>query len=193
MKVTFLEGKDWEAEMGSKEGTFGEQYELAMGYKMCSRKWLDWTLPPTDDAGGHFFNGRAQGVNWRMIRYSDVLLMYAEAVVMGGKATANITPLEAINKVRDRVGVPHVTEANMRTIEDERILELTYEGFRFFDLLRWGKVVERFRELENTDPLFKRFSRAQYMGFKENKNEWVPLPIDEVEVNPYITKNNPGW
>ena len=193
MKVTFLEGKDWEAEMGSKEGTFGEQYELAMGYKMCSRKWLDWTLPPTDDAGGHFFNGRAQGVNWRMIRYSDVLLMYAEAVVMGGKATANITPLEAINKVRDRVGVPHVTEANMRTIEDERILELTYEGSRFFDLLRWGKVVERFRELENTDPLFKRFSRAQYMGFKENKNEWVPLPIDEVEGNPYITKNNPGW
>ena len=57
----------------------------------------------------------------------------------------------------------------------------------------WGKVVERFRELENTDPLFKRFSRAQYMGFKENKNEWVPLPIDEVEGNPYITKNNPGW
>ena len=49
-----------------------------------------------------------------MIRYSDVLLMYAESVVMGGKATANITPLEAINKVRDRVGVPHVTEANMR-------------------------------------------------------------------------------
>lgn len=34
MKVTFLEGKDWEAEMGSKEGTFGEQYELAMGYKI---------------------------------------------------------------------------------------------------------------------------------------------------------------
>ena len=43
------------------------------------------------------------------------------------------------------------------------------------------------------DPLFKRFSRAQYMGFKENKNEWFPLPIDEVEGNPYITKNNPGW
>lgn len=41
MKVTFLEGKDWEAEMGSKEGTFGEQYELAMGYKMCSRNgWI---------------------------------------------------------------------------------------------------------------------------------------------------------
>ena len=82
-----------------------------------------------------------------MIRYSDVLLMYAEAVVMGGKATANITPLEAINKVRDRVGVPHVTEANMRTIEDERILELTYEGFRFFDLLRWGKSSRAFSRI----------------------------------------------
>ena len=138
-------------------------------------------------------SGSNTGINSVRMRFADVLLMYAEAVVMGGKATANITPLEAINKVRDRVGVPHVTEANMRTIEDERILELTYEGSRFFDLLRWGKVVERFRELENTDPLFKRFSRAQYMGFKENKNEWVPLPIDEVEGNPYITKNNPGW
>ena len=63
MKVTFLENKNWEAEMGSKDGTFGEQYELAAGYKMCSRKWMDWTLPPTDDAGAHFFNGRAQGVN----------------------------------------------------------------------------------------------------------------------------------
>ena len=102
-----------------------------------------------------------------MIRYSDVLLMYAEAVVMGGKATANITPLEAINRVRDRAGVPHIADANMETIENERILELTYEGFRFFDLLRWGKVVERFRELEASDPLFKKFSRAQYMsGFR---------------------------
>ena len=81
----------------------------------------------------------------------------------------------------------------METIERERILELTYEGTRFFDLLRWGKLVQRFRELESNDPLFKQFSRAQYMGFKENKNEWLPLPIDEVEGNPYITKNNPGW
>lgn len=192
-KVAFLEGKDWEAEMGSKEATFGDQYEKAKGYKMCSRKWLDWTLPPTDDAGGHFFNGRAQGVNWRMIRYADVLLMYAEAVVSGGKPAARITPLEAINQVRARAGVPAVTEATPQSIETERILELTYEGWRFFDLLRWGKLIPRFRELEASDPLFKQFSRAQYMGFQENKNEWVPLPIDEVEGNPYITQNNPGW
>lgn len=193
LKVNFLEGKDWEAEMGSAEATFGDQYEKAKGYKMCSRKWLDWTLPPTDDAGAHFFNGRAQGVNWRMIRYADVLLMYAEAVVMGGKATARLTPLEAINQVRARAGVPAVSNADMETIERERILELTYEGTRFFDLLRWGKAVSRFRELEASDPLFKQFSRAQYMGFRENKNEWLPLPIDEVEGNPYITQNNAGW
>jgi hypothetical protein len=193
VKVTFLEGKDWETEMGSVEGTFGDHYELASGYKMCSRKWLDWTLPSMDDAGGHFFNGRAQGVNWRMIRYSDVLLMYAESVLMGGKATANITPLEAINQVRERANVPSISNITMETIENERILELTYEGTRFFDLLRWGKLSERFQELESSDPLFKKFSRAKYMGFIENKNEWVPLPIDEVEGNPYITTNNPGW
>ena len=119
--------------------------------------------------------------------------MYAEAALMGGNATAKISPLEAINQVRGRAGVPHVSDINMETIENERILELTYEGTRFFDLLRWGKLVERFRELENSDQLFKKFSRAKYMGFVENKNEWLPLPIDEVEGNPFITKNNPGW
>lgn len=192
-KVTFLEDKDWISEFGSQTATFGDHYEKAKGYKMCSRKWLDWTLPSVDDAGGHFFNGRAQGVNWRMIRYSDVLLMYAESVVMGGTPKADITPLEAVNQVRRRATVPEVSVVDMETIERERILELTYEGTRFFDLLRWGKLVQRFRELESNDPLFKQFSRAQYMGFKENKNEWLPLPIDEVEGNPYITKNNPGW
>ncbi len=119
--------------------------------------------------------------------------MYAESVVMGGTPKADITPLEAVNQVRRRATVPEVSVVDMETIERERILELTYEGTRFFDLLRWGKLVQRFRELESNDPLFKQFSRAQYMGFKENKNEWLPLPIDEVEGNPYITKNNPGW
>lgn len=128
LKVTFLQGKDWEAEMGSKEATFGDQYEKAKGYKMCSRKWLDWTLPPTDDAGTHFFNGRAQEVNWRMIRYADVLLMYAEAVVQGGKAVAGITPSEAINQVRARAGLPPVAEVTMETIERERISTIPLPG-----------------------------------------------------------------
>jgi len=161
MKVTFLEGKDWEAEMGSKEGTFGEQYELAMGYKMCSRKWLDWTLPPTDDAGGHFFNGRAQGVNWRMIRYSDVLLMYAEAVneLYGPRDDAK----EALKRVRRRAFdaaqwtdkvesyVESLTnEADFfQAVMDERKWEFGGEGIRKYDLARWNKYGEVIYNLYN--------------------------------------------
>jgi len=70
---------------------------------------------------------------------------------------------------------------------------LEKEGHRFFDLLRWGKVAQRFHELERTDPNFKKYSNSAYLGFQENKNEWLPLPVDEVEGNPHITRNNPGW
>lgn len=64
-----------------------------------------------------------------MICYLDVLLMYVEVVVMGGKVIVNIILLEVINKVCDRVGVFYVIEVNMRIIEDECILEFIYEGF----------------------------------------------------------------
>ena len=120
--------------------------------------------------------------------------MYAEAVISGGKQGV-LTPVEAVNKVRSRksVNLPRLSSVDMKVIENERILELTQEGHRFFDLLRWGKVAERFKELEQSDPNFKKYSSSVYLGFTPNKNEWLPIPIDEVEGNPYITENNPGW
>lgn len=192
--VTYLEGKTWADEFGSTTAGFGDKWQAAANYKCASRKWLDWTLPEVNPGNSmYFFYGRAQGVNWRWLRYADVLLMYAESVVMGGTPTA-ITALDAINEVRDRAGMPHVATADMATIERERVLELTYEGHRFYDLLRWGTLAERFRELEATDPNFKAYNNGHaYKGFVEGKHEWVPIPIEEVEGNPYILSNNPGW
>ena len=89
--------------------------------------------------------------------------------------------------------MPPVATANMNVIENERILELTQEGHRFYDLLRWGKLASRFKELETSDPNFKQYTSSPYLGFQQNKNEWLPIPVDEVEGNPYITENNPGW
>ena len=190
-QVILLDKKNWEETYG--ENGFGAINDKTAKYRAANRKWLDWTLPEKDPGdNNYFFYQRAQGVNWRFIRYSDVLLMYAEAVVSGGKQ-ASITPLAAINMVRDRVLMPHVQMADLVTIENERILELSCEGHRFFDLLRWGKIVSRFRELESSDPNFKQFNNSAYLGFKENKNEWLPIPIDEIEANPYIKNNNPGW
>ena len=167
----------------------------AGNYKSASRKGIDWTLP-TQNPGNNMYmwNLRANGLNYPYIRYADVLLMYAEAVISGGKQGV-LTPVEAVNKVRSRksVNLPRLSSVDMKVIENERILELTQEGHRFFDLLRWGKVAERFKELEQSDPNFKKYSSSVYLGFTPNKNEWLPIPIDEVEGNPYITENNPGW
>lgn len=174
---------------------FSSVSEQAGLYKCASRKGLDWTLPTTNPGNDmYIWNERANGLNYPYIRYADVLLMYAEAVVSGG-TQGSLTPVQAVNQVRARasVNMPPVSSVDMDVIEHERILELTGEGHRFFDLLRWGKLADRFHELEASDPNFKQYTSSEYLGFQEDKNEWCPLPIDEVEGNPYITENNPGW
>lgn len=169
--------------------------EQAGKYKSACRKGLDWTLP-TKNPGNNMWIGnlRANGVNYTYIRYADVLLMYAEAVVSGGKQ-GKLTAVQAVNEVRTRksVNLSELGSVDMNVIERERILELTGEGHRFYDLLRWGKLASRFHELETSDPNFKQYNISAYLGFKEGKDEWLPIPVDEVEGNPYITQNNPGW
>lgn len=200
-EVIVFDGKRFREYYQSTDASGNTTYGLAAvgggaeNYKSACRKGLDWTLP-TVNPGNDMWVGnlRANGLNYPYIRYADVLLMYAEAVVSGGKQ-GSLTPVQAVNQVRARVSVnmPPVSSVDMDVIEHERILELTQEGHRFYDLLRWGKLADRFHELEASDPYFKQYNISEYLGFQENKNEWLPIPVDEVEGNPYITENNPGW
>ena len=173
-------------------------------YKACFLKGLDLALPmrngnPTALAGvgagvkEYIYNQpRANGVNWRYIRYADVLLMYAEAVINGG-TQGSITAVDAFNQVRNRANMPAVGGVTMDLIKHERSLEFALEGHRFYDLLRWGDLADRFKELERTDPNFKRLiSENDYLGFEAGKNEWLPIPIAEIESNPYA-EQNPGY
>lgn len=138
-------------------------------------------------SGGESFN-----IGYR--RYADVLMMYAEAVVSGGTQASNMTPLQAVNKVRGRANMSELPSVTMADIQNERILEFALEGHRFYDLLRWGKLASRFTELQESDPNFKKFISADdFKGFVTNKHEWLPIPINEVNSNPYITENNPGY
>lgn len=135
---------------------------------------------------------RAHGVNWRYIRYADVLLMYAEAVVCGGQQ-GSISASDAFNKVRERANMSTVGGLTLDMIKNERSLEFALEGHRFYDLLRWGDLTERFHSLERTDPNFKMLiSETDYEGFTANKHEWLPIPISEIESNPKA-KQNPGY
>ncbi len=173
-------------------------------YKAAFLKGMDLAMPmrnntPTNliGVGGgtkeYIYNQpRAHGVNWRYIRYADVLLMYAEAVISGGKS-GSISPADAYNQVRSRANMSPKNSITLNDIKNERILEFALEGHRFFDLLRWGDLSDRFKSLEISDPNFKQFiSNTEYQGFVTNKHEWLPIPIDEIESNPHAVQN-PGY
>ncbi len=174
----------------------------ARNYKAAILKGLDLALPMRNDnptqvlgvgTGTEEFiynQPRANGVNWRYIRYADVLMMYAEAVVMGGTATAGSADA-AFQKVTDRANMPSKGGITMDDIKKERILEFALEGHRFFDLLRWGDVSARFAQLTSSDLHFKRYVPSEeYSGFVENKHEWLPIPVSELESNPYAKQNS---
>lgn len=87
-----------------------------------------------------------------IIRYAEVLLNYAEAKAELGTLTLSDLDI-SINKIRDRVGMPHMNlmppmdpkykdegiSSLLVEIRRERRIELSFENFRYFDLIRWKK------------------------------------------------------
>jgi hypothetical protein len=153
------------------------------------------------------------------IRYSEVLLIYAEAVYELSDAISDQDLNLSVNLLRDRVGIPHLTNSfvssnglNMREeIRRERRVELAMEGFRYDDLLRW-KTAEV--ELPKA-VLGARFFKADYpnsnvstinltpdsiiiaqpaanRSFDPAKQYLWPIPLNQLALNPNLTQN-PNW
>lgn len=116
------------------------------------------------------------GNNVREIRYADVLLMAAEALVRGGGSEA--TARGYLNQVRGRVGLQPVSVGGsdlLDAIYEERRLELACEGHRFFDLIRTGRAA----------------SVLASEGFVAGKNEVLPIPQVEIDLsNGALTQNS---
>jgi hypothetical protein len=119
--------------------------------------------------------------NINVIRYSDMLLMYAETQFLLGD---DGTGLVALNKVRERAGMADISTLNRQTIMHERDVELATEGLRFFDLVRWS-----FAPDWNID-WFQIFGKSV---FTVGKNEFLPIPVYEININQGVMKQNPGW
>jgi hypothetical protein len=113
--------------------------------------------------------------NMKVIRYAEVLLGYAEAILNGAAEKANITGLQAINKVRERAGLQAISALSFDAIVHERRVELALEGFRFHDLVRWGIA----KEVLGAD-------------FNVNHDEYMPIPLNEILLNPNL-EQNPGY
>ncbi|MFK7924528.1 MAG: RagB/SusD family nutrient uptake outer membrane protein, partial [Bacteroidia bacterium] len=136
------------------------------------------------------FLGTNVGNNWRIIRYADLLLMLAEAMNEQGKTSEGETYL---NEVRNRVNLASKTglsQADMRqAIIDERVMELTGESHRFFDLVRWELADDYLgtTSLHGTHP--KSLSGGT---FQTGKHEFVWIPASEISANANLVQN-PGY
>jgi hypothetical protein len=121
--------------------------------------------------------------NIRLIRYSDILLMYAEAANELGQTQESLAKLEMVRsraRGNNLLLLPRVTitdKDNLReAIRHERHVELALEGERIFDLIRWGVAKE-------------------YMGdkFQVGKHELFPIPQSEIDKSNNRIKQNPGY
>ncbi|RCW90337.1 RagB/SusD family nutrient uptake outer membrane protein [Winogradskyella arenosi] len=97
-------------------------------------------LPSVDLTPGRTRYG--SGKNLLVIRYAEILLMYAEALTQGASGSAGSAD-DAVNEVRARVGMPALTGVTTDDVMDEKFAELAMEwGVRYFDMIRLNKFDE---------------------------------------------------
>jgi hypothetical protein len=150
--------------------------------------------------------------NTILIRYSDVLLWKAEALIELGRENEampiiNDIRLRAKNSttnLEDAFGVPlsdykiELYEAGQwnqdfarKALRWERRLELALEGQRFFDLVRWGVASETIAEYLNIEK-----TKRTYLNdavFVAGKNEYMPIPYQQIELSKGIYKQNRNY
>jgi starch-binding outer membrane protein, SusD/RagB family len=144
------------------------------------------------DPGGFNVN---VGINYRLWRYADVLLLLAECENEAGNIAAAVGYLNQV-RARPSVNMPLYGSAAMNTagfpvtskaevfkaVQHERQIELCGEEIRNIDILRWRKN----GKLTGPDPI---------SYFQANKYEFLPIPQSEFNTNPKITAadQNPGY
>ena len=190
-----------------EQGLYGQSFWLP--FKQLLRK---------TDTGAYGSNVRLN--NGIIMRYAEVLLLYAEACLQSGD---NAQGAWAVNEIRKRAGLSTLASVDMNVLKKEKSYELWLEGSRWLDLVRWGdtervkkagqdvpKLFDKlFREPKSSDQGVKwldndktqRFYTvstheaidAKYeVGFKAGQHEFFPYPISVMDKNPNMVQN-PGW
>lgn len=137
--------------------------------------------------------GSPGGQDFYVVRYADVLLMRAEAMIELNQLS---TAYPLINQVRARVSMPTVesvegaglSQAALRNVlRHERRVELAFEGLRYFDLKRWGTLEQAYqRARADAVPAYN----PTYMP--GGKSEVFAIPLSELTANNNLVQN-PLW
>lgn len=136
--------------------------------------------------------------NQPVLRYSDVLLMYAEATLDSQAG------LSAINAVRQRAGLDPLASYTLKDVQDERRVEFWDEGERWFDCVRWGIAKDTFKAAQVGQKIHSCVADGNSYTYtitestNENCRGWndryllFPYPTSELAQNKNL-KQNPGW
>lgn len=167
--------------VAGKDSRYGPSYWNASLTGYCMRKFLN----PNYDTNGTLSND----VPWFVFRLAEVYLNYAECQIELGN---NAEALKYINMTRERALLPPATGKDIRSeYEQERQIELCFEGQRWFDLRRWKKLEEVYsrprygmmiwKYKDGTKLYVKDTEPLRTMSFNPEKNYWMPVPRYEHE------------
>ncbi len=156
-------------------------------------------------------DGNVGNWNLTLMRYPEVLLLYAEACAQTGDDGSGLAALKLVN---ERAGSKTpVTKCDMETVKTEKLLEMWLDGTRFQDLVRWGDAAKEMADNGKYYPTYydalSKLGEAKHrgyidtsdadwcskiysVGFKAGKNELFPFPFNEMQLNPNLVQN-PGY
>lgn len=168
---------------GQPDGSFGR---VLPEFPTVPRRF--WNKKVYPEPAMQTFTGERQGgwINQRVFRYSDVLLMAAEAAneIGGATNTANAVNWLEMVRARARGGnaavlpkIEYANQAQFRTaVQDERRFELAFETERFYDLIRWDRANAVLGPLGYT-----------------NRHRWYPIPQQAIDNSAGKLVQNPDW
>ncbi len=126
--------------------------------------------------------------NFYIARLADVLLLKAEALVSTGDVSG---ALSLVNQVRARAGIASISASSQSDAVDkvleERLMELAFEGDRWFDLKRMGKAIQLLSQQKDGNGNVLPFAS----NINQNRLLW-PIPQDKLDANALLTQN-PGY
>ncbi|UKT65936.1 RagB/SusD family nutrient uptake outer membrane protein [Pedobacter mucosus] len=182
--------------VGGKDNVPTNVNNTKTGYYM--RKFLSESAAWATGTGSTVVNRNRP---WIFFRYSEILLNYAEALNEASGPVIDVYTY--INLVRNRAGMPNLpiglTQSQMRDrIQNERRVELCFEGHRFFDVRRWKKGADFLNKPVSGMQITKTGTTLTYTPFTvesrifTDKNYFFPIPQAEMNKVVKLTQN-PGY
>lgn len=167
-----------------EEGDLRRDFSMSLGY-YDNRKNNEWVesryVCKFMDVP---YQNKDASNNYPVIRYADVILMYAEALNQNGKTAEACKYLNMTRRRGFGYQTTETSPVDLQTtdkaqfalmVEQERRVELAFENHRWFDLIRTGRAVEVMKS----------------KGFSLNETNLIcPIPQKQIDVNPKLTQND---